>query len=143
MEIRPWPADNHESMATPDSVVLPSISNLAYRPIDSENGEIRLVELALGQDEDPFRFTVHTQHLSQTSENDTAIEYEALSYAWGTEKCSRKVLVNGVSLPITANLDRAHRRLRYHDHARILWTDALRINQADDHERSHQVQHMA
>lgn len=114
-------------------IVLPRISHLAYCPVDSENGEIRLVELAPSQDEDPFHFTIYTKR------PDEKIEYEALSYAWGAEKCVRRVLVDGVPLPITENLDRALRRLRYPDCYRMLWIDTLCINQADVHENSHQV----
>ncbi|KAH4001818.1 hypothetical protein HBH92_217120 [Parastagonospora nodorum] len=124
-------------MSSTFSTILPSIVQLAYRPVNSVNGEIRLVELALGQNDEPFCFSIHTKQLHET------VEYEALSYVWGKDACRRRVLVNGVPLPITENLDRALRRLRYSDRSRMLWIDTLCINQGDMQERSDQVQHMA
>jgi hypothetical protein len=124
-------------MTSKSNIALPSTTQLAYRPVDSLNGEIRLVELAPGQNDGPFIFSVHTKHLHET------LKYEALSYAWGKNKSRRRVLADGVPLPITENLDRALRRLRYSDRSRMLWIDTLRINQGDVQERSHQVQHMA
>jgi hypothetical protein len=52
-------------MATSSTVELPSISHLAYRPVDSSNGEISLVKLAPGEKDEPFRFTVHTKRLDE------------------------------------------------------------------------------
>jgi hypothetical protein len=124
-------------MTSESNIALPSITQLAYHPVDSLNGEIRLVELAPGQNDEPFIFSVHTKHLHET------LEYEALWYAWGENKSRRRVLADGVPLPITENLDRALRRLRYSDRSCMLWIDTLCINQGDAQERSHQVQHMA
>jgi hypothetical protein len=92
-------------MSSSFSTILSSIVQLAYRPVNSVNGEIRLVELAPGQHDEPFCFSIHAKQLHET------VESEALSYVWGKEACRRRVLVNGVPLPITENLDRALRRL--------------------------------
>ena len=69
--------------------------------------------------------------------------YEALSYAWGTAISPRKALVDGFKLPITKSLHQGLRRLRLDDKPRMLWVDALCINQRDIEERSRQVQRMA
>jgi hypothetical protein len=46
-------------------------------------------------------------------------------------------------LPVTTNLHAALSRLRDHSFERIIWVDAVCINQADLQERGHQVQSMA
>ena len=51
------------------------------------------------------------------------------------------ITVNGLSVPVTANLHSALRRLRA-ERVECVWVDALCINQQDDEERSHQVRRM-
>ncbi|KAH7079908.1 heterokaryon incompatibility protein-domain-containing protein [Paraphoma chrysanthemicola] len=58
------------------------------------------------------------------------------------EASSRKAVLNDVSIAITANLDCALRHLRFTMVPRILWVDAISINQASTQERNHQVQIM-
>ncbi|KAK3682834.1 heterokaryon incompatibility protein-domain-containing protein [Podospora appendiculata] len=53
--------------------------------------------------------------------------YIALSYVWGTAKPQHSILVNDTLLPVLPNLHSA---------------DAICINQADEEEKSNQVQHM-
>ncbi len=69
----------------------------------------------------------------------SAGEYDAISYAWGSQDYKQEILCNGASLRITFNLYWALRRLRHPDRARILWADAICINQSDLSERSQQV----
>jgi hypothetical protein len=68
--------------------------------------------------------------------------YEALSYSWVTEDGddtkSSNLYCDGKLLPITKNCEAALRRLR-EEEARMLWIDAIYINQADNNERGHQV----
>jgi hypothetical protein len=67
----------------------------------------------------------------------------ALSYTWGTEMSKNLVTVNGHQLTITENLDVALRHLRDATESRILWIDALCINQEDIEERNSQIQLMS
>lgn len=67
--------------------------------------------------------------------------YEALSYVWGTSGPTASVLLHGRSFPVTHNLETILRHLR-REEDRILWIDALCINQDDVDERSHQVSEM-
>ncbi|KAK8015326.1 heterokaryon incompatibility protein-domain-containing protein [Apiospora arundinis] len=77
------------------------------------------------------------------------MEYEALSWNWGTESrdCGIRVLQGNNHpqrrLAISRELALALKHLRNPDHDRILWIDALCINQADHEERNHQVQMMS
>jgi len=69
-------------------------------------------------------------------------DYEALSYAWGDPKITSPVYLEGVRSHVTTNLGQALRHLRYEDRERILWVDALSINQRDVRERNSQVRKM-
>lgn len=109
-----------------------------YNPIDSKNQEIRVLHLAPGSFDDEIRMTLKRIHLIDAP----SPEYEALSYVWGTVTCSRAALVNGEPFTITSNLDIALRHLRQSTEERILWIDAVCINQTDDDEKSLQVQLM-
>ena len=65
--------------------------------------------------------------------------YEALSYVWGDESVRAPILANGVLTTVTTNLESALRHLRLPDEARVMWVDALCIDQNDMSERNHQV----
>lgn len=70
--------------------------------------------------------------------------YEALSYVWGSEDNKRPIYIGGNDeLHVTANLHAALRHLRHPFVERILWVDAVCINQADNDEKGQQVQFMA
>jgi hypothetical protein len=109
----------------------------AYSSINSENGDIRLLDLLPGQYDDPL----HIRLLPKKTSED--IDYEAVSYAWGTVDSPHEAYLDGTPISIRISLDLGLRRLRYAEKSRILWVDALCINQNDVQERSHQVQQMA
>lgn len=81
------------------------------------------------------------------------LDYEALSYCWGPPRARAKALVIKLDdstqgygarlrtryLPLARNISLAMRDLRYEDRCRVMWIDALCINQADYEERSEQV----
>ena len=74
--------------------------------------------------------------------------YEALSYTWGSADGSIDLFVDisrrsDQSLPMTQNLECALQHLRYIDKPRILWIDAICVNQQNLSERSEQVARMA
>lgn len=71
---------------------------------------------------------------------DSSPPYEALSYTWGKERNVQKpIRLEGQDVLATSNLDSALRSLRLPDTPRVLWVDALCINQKSASERSHQV----
>jgi len=73
--------------------------------------------------------------------------YEALSYVWGSENNKKPIYVRGNhsnhELRVTANLYAALSHLRHCVVERLLWVDAVCINQADNDEKGQQVQSMA
>lgn len=68
--------------------------------------------------------------------------YEALSYVWGSEENKVTIDCNGYQKEVTRNLYDALVELRLPYAPRVLWCDALCINQEDEKERSAQVQNM-
>ncbi|KAG9248724.1 heterokaryon incompatibility protein-domain-containing protein [Calycina marina] len=67
--------------------------------------------------------------------------YEALSYCWGQN--SSGILVDGHDFIIPKNLEEALRKMRFQDKERILWADAICIDQSQVVERNTQVALMA
>ncbi|KAI0014205.1 heterokaryon incompatibility protein-domain-containing protein [Xylariaceae sp. FL0662B] len=70
------------------------------------------------------------------------LPYEALSYAWGDTTRCHTIGCNGEPFGITANLESALRHLRHPYGRRVLWVDAICIDQDDDDERGRQVRLM-
>ncbi|KAK4204590.1 heterokaryon incompatibility protein-domain-containing protein [Triangularia verruculosa] len=86
------------------------------------------------------------------SSNSTAVtlrrlEYEALSWCWGVENKDFGIRVKKdgktFRLPVTRELALALKYLRRTNHDRILWIDAICIDQENHEERNHQVQMMS
>ncbi|KAI0168881.1 heterokaryon incompatibility protein-domain-containing protein [Hypoxylon sp. FL1284] len=98
--------------------------------------EFRLMSLRSGSWKTPLQCKLIIEQF------ENAPQYQALSYAWGSRSVTRPILVNGVEMEITVNLDTALRHLRREDADILLWVDALSINQRDLHERQAQVQRM-
>ncbi|PVH77983.1 HET-domain-containing protein [Cadophora sp. DSE1049] len=67
--------------------------------------------------------------------------YEALSYMWGPDDIMN-IEINGRDTEVRQNLWQALYYLRYDNAPRILWVDAISINQGDVKERNHQVEMM-
>ncbi|KAL8367568.1 hypothetical protein RB599_003451 [Gaeumannomyces hyphopodioides] len=69
--------------------------------------------------------------------------YEALSYVWGSEKNKLSIYIDGIEQSVRANLHHALSHLRDCFVERVLWIDAICINQDDNEEKGQQVQSMA
>ena len=69
-------------------------------------------------------------------------QYEALSYVWGDTKVTRQILVNGYCFNATNNLEAALRQLRRARKPRLLWVDAICIDQSNRTEKAEQVVQM-
>ncbi|RMJ17817.1 hypothetical protein CDV36_002500 [Fusarium kuroshium] len=73
---------------------------------------------------------------------DRSMDYEALSYVWGSNHADEMIHVDGQILCITKSLHSALRHLRHKKDDRILWADAICIDQSNVMERGHQVSQM-
>ncbi|CAG9998294.1 unnamed protein product [Clonostachys byssicola] len=109
----------------------------AYRPLESQR-TIRTLLLQPGQAGQEVSCSL--QHASLDHNRP---KYEALSYAWGDVLNTRQICVDGRTATITASLYSALAQFRHPTHPRLLWADALCINQKDTAEKTVQVQLMA
>lgn len=109
-----------------------------YQPLHNPNS-IRVIELlpALNRDK-PIIIKLSISPL------DPPVQYEALSYTWDDQKPRREITCDGASLCVTENVFQALRQLRRSKKARrrMLWIDAICINQNDEAEKTSQVSMM-
>jgi hypothetical protein len=115
-----------------------------YTALDETKREIRLLHLlpslTIQAGDKPSNDVIHcTFSLASLS---APPAFEALSYAWGDTKGVIRIQLHGNDVLITANLHCALRHLRYADRERILWVDALCIDQGNLDERTSQVDQM-
>ncbi|KAK8057796.1 heterokaryon incompatibility protein-domain-containing protein [Apiospora saccharicola] len=122
---------NYDALYYPDTT--PPLPK-PYRRIDASRF-IRLVVIEPGNWESPISCRLVHSFLDRDPTND----YVALSYAWGSPRVTRPVLVDGTELQVTVNLESALRHLRREWEPLTLWIDAISINQQDLDERSEQV----
>jgi len=106
-----------------------------YTPLPSQKF-IRLLELYPGHGNDDIDCALIHTELEQ------APEYETISYTWGNPTNKSIVLCHGKIVKVTQNLKDALVRFRLKDRSRILWVDALCINQEDGPEKGFQVKLM-
>lgn len=120
------------------------------KPANLENGEIRLLTLLPGRAGSMIECSLQHVHLAST------LSYEALSYAWGNPKGPLSIVpvagdpskthiiaVDGCAKEISYNLEAALQKIRGHLEARVIWVDAICIDQANNEEKSAQVKVMA
>src|SRR5436309_654904 len=98
------------------------------------NGSVRLLRLLPHQDENS---RIECQLITfSLFDRGSSHPYEALSYMWGSEDNKQPIYIRcnqgNQELRVTANLYAALRHLRHCFVERILWVDAICINQADN-----------
>ena len=106
-----------------------------YDPIVGDD-TIRVIEIRPGSSIDLVFCRLKTVRLSENP------RYEALSYCWGDPIFNQQIQCNERGLAITTNLYVALKQLRYPTEPRILWADAICINQHNITERNQQVRLM-
>jgi hypothetical protein len=94
---------------------------------------IRLLNLHPGITEDLICCDLQCVSLSATP------EYEAISYYWGTHAGAIEIQCDGRPFMITKELAAAFKKFRREDSNRLLWVDAICINQNDTKEKNCQV----
>ncbi|KAH8807390.1 ankyrin repeat-containing domain protein, partial [Xylogone sp. PMI_703] len=109
-----------------------------YQPLDHSKDAIRLIRLLKGGFTDEIQCEIFETFLHDTE----GVPYDALSYTWGSTERSTEIGLNGQTAQVTQNLHMALRYLRYNEQDRILWIDAVCIDQGNHRERGHQVGQM-
>ncbi|KAI0170355.1 heterokaryon incompatibility protein-domain-containing protein [Pestalotiopsis sp. NC0098] len=108
-------------------------TSIVYEPLVHGEAQVRFLTLHQGQFDEDIQCSLHTASLT------TKPQYEALSYVWGNAGETLPVIVDGHEKQVTTNLEAALRHLRWQEKPRILWIDAICINQNDIEEKSAQV----
>lgn len=135
-------------MATSPSLV----STYEYTPIalpTSSKHEFRLLRLHPGKEDTEISCDLEVADL------ENSLPYEALSYTWGDPKgpecdipcrgdlkADYYIKVHGKGFRVGYNLMSALQHLRLETSPRIMWIDAICINQTDNEEKSYQVRSM-
>lgn len=111
------------------------MDSFKHEPIDLKGPAFRLLRLLKGGEPD-----IKCELFQAWLHSDRVIPYEALSYTWGGTEISASIKINGRTLNVTENLYLALQYLYSQKTDRILWVDAICINQGNKKERGHQVQ---
>jgi hypothetical protein len=118
------------------------MSPFCYRALLPGPDSIRLLRLLPSKDENaPIRCQLFNNSLQDLGER--ADPYDALSYVWGTSDKTQSIRIAKHSLPVTPNLYEALSRFRHRYIERIIWVDAICINQKNIKEKEQQIRFMA
>lgn len=103
-------------------------------PLVTERREIRILALAPGTGNELLHGELIVESLNY---ND--LHYTALSYTWSGPVSERAIVIGGVPLHITENLELALHRIRGPTRPKNLWVDAICIDQNDIEDKNEQV----
>jgi len=113
-----------------------------YTPVDENKQEIRLLTLLPGQFSAEIRVCLDIARFTK----DQIPTFEAISYTWGSAENPVSIFIGKSSnktLLVTQNLAEALPYFRFEDKPRVLWIDAICVDQQNLGERGHQVKRMA
>jgi ankyrin repeat protein len=113
-----------------------SLDTFTYSPLHPQAGGFRLLRLKKGIGQHIEGDIIHANLKDQER------QYEAVSYTWGQSEKVAVVNIGDKQLRITPNLNLILRDLRLPEADRMLWIDAICINQNDNNDRAYQVQQM-
>jgi hypothetical protein len=108
-----------------------------YESLDSDSPTFRLLRLHKGSG-----LVIECELFQASFARDDLIPYEALSYTWGGTEFSASVQLAQHTFAVTENLYLAMQYIRSREEDRILWVDAICIDQRNPKERGHQVGQM-
>ncbi|MCJ1280944.1 hypothetical protein MMC26_000262 [Xylographa opegraphella] len=108
-----------------------------HSPLNPQMHDFRLLTLLPGGRDDTIKCTLTEACLRDS------LRYEALSYTWAGEPGGFPMIeVNGLQFPVSPNLHLALSHLRSEVVDRVLWIDAISIDQLNDKEKGGQIQMM-
>lgn len=125
-------SQSHENSVT-TSVGPKLVNAFEYTPLASHTSSIRLIHLQPSDCNSPVEVAVVEAPFGDKP------KYEALSYTWGSDAAQHDIRVDGKRFLVRPNLLEALMHLRGLSETRVLWIDAICINQADIEERNRQL----
>ena len=102
------------------------------RPLESES-HIRLLKILPGRLACSLSCELIHASIDQTP------PYEAVSYVWGDPEPQNTIFCNGRDLDVGRSLGSALYRLRFYENERLLWIDAICIDQGSVQEKNAQL----
>lgn len=115
--------------------------SLVYQGLELTVSEFRILNLSPSSNKsDEIHCTLGKTRFKSILQDEPL--YEALSYTWGDAREKRIIYVNKCPFPVTVSLYTALLYLRRSQVPRVLWIDAICINQEDLAEKTHQVSMM-
>jgi Heterokaryon incompatibility protein (HET) len=122
---------------------IPTLTKLSttplYKPLDHSIDSIRLLKIEAGSEKDQIRCQlIHVAFASKP-------KYEALSYTWGRSPLDYlcTIMIDSHAVKVRENLYLALFNIREENEDKLVWADAVCINQDDLDERNRQVSLMA
>lgn len=112
----------------------PQRNNTAFLYDRLDASQIRLIQLEPGALGAPLYCDLQAVPLGRATGT-----YLAISYTWGGVEPSVPIQCNGGIFKVTENLNDALHRIRDRVRARLVWADAVCINQQDNDEKACQV----
>lgn len=106
-----------------------------YEKLDRQRKQIRLLTLQPGSGNAILSCTIAIAFL----DTPTLPHYETISYVCGDQTIKATITLHGSQFNVPATAEAALRRLRRTDRPRVLWIDAICIDQENIAERGHQV----
>lgn len=110
-----------------------------YSPLHLGRPAFRLVKLRAGSGRQAINCDLIDAFFDDAT---TLLDYEAVSYTWGDATNTHNIALNERVFSIGDNLWSVLHDVRYPKEDRILWIDAISIDQDCHGERGHQVQQM-
>ncbi|KAJ8105270.1 hypothetical protein ONZ43_g7492 [Nemania bipapillata] len=98
-----------------------------YTALDQESKQFRLITILAGETDSPLECLLSAADLGAG----LVPRYETISYCWGDPNSRCSILVNSISLLVPLSAAEALRRVRSPLVPRVVWLDAICINQED------------
>ncbi|KAK4625505.1 Heterokaryon incompatibility protein 6, OR allele [Fulvia fulva] len=107
-----------------------------YLPLDASKKEIRLLTIRAASKSLNGQLHCSIKHVALFSNPQP--KYETISYRW-VDKTKGQIVVDGHGIEVPASAEEVLRRMRQRLHDRVVWIDAVCINQSDEVEKGFQV----
>jgi hypothetical protein len=125
----------HQSAMTQILARVDSSQRPQYRPLVRPSDQTRVLRLLPGLPGSTIRAQLLTVEFEATRRS----RYEAVSYVWVRFVGTSDIEIRDVIYTVPTSAEDVLQAVRYKDSERLIWIDAICINQIDQTEKQHQV----